>query len=98
MWIRGGTRSLFECRSNEKGEDQKEKTNISTNSGCRLKILAIFYEFLSEDQKQDFRPKSFMKSGVSRQKLRKNSSCSRISLAVNTNLGDLGLDLHSSSP
>ena len=47
----GGARSLFECGSNEKGEDQKKK---------------------------DLRPKSFIKSGVSPQKLRKNSSCSRI--------------------
>ena len=35
-----------------------------------------------------------MKSGVSLQKLRKNSSCSRIL----GNLGVLGLDSHSSSP
>ena len=27
-------------------------TNVSTNSGCRLKILSIFLEFLSEDQKK----------------------------------------------
>ena len=42
-------------------------------------IFAIFHEFLREDQKKKgLRPPSFMKSGVSPQKLRKNSSCSRI--------------------
>ena len=46
--ILGGTRSLFEYGSNEKGKDQKKKKGlrpkISTNSGCRLKIFAIFDE------------------------------------------------------
>ena len=74
---------LFECGSNEKGEYQKKKkkkvfsANISINSGCRLKILAIFHKFLSEEKKC-LRSKSFMKSGVSPQKFRKDSSCSRI--------------------
>ena len=70
----GGPRSLFECGSNEKGAEQKKKvfgTNISTNFSCCLKILAIFHEFLSEDQKKKkkkgLRPKSFIKSGVSPQ-------------------------------
>ena len=54
-------------------------SKISTNFGSRLKILAIFHEFLSEDQKKKvFSAKSFMKYGVSPQKLRRNSSCSRI--------------------
>ena len=46
-----GTRNLFVCGSNEKGEDKKKvfSTKISTNSGYRLKILAIFPEFLNED-------------------------------------------------
>ena len=51
----GGTGSLLECGTNEKGEDQKKKvfsTKISTNSSCCLKILAISHEFLSEDQKK----------------------------------------------
>ena len=57
-------------------EDQKIKkvftSKITSNSGFRLKILAIFYEFLGEDQKKKgLRPKSFIKSGVSPQKLRK---------------------------
>ena len=36
-------------------------SKISTNSGYRLKILAILHEFLSEDQKkkQDLHPKSY---------------------------------------
>ena len=89
------TRNLFQYGSNEKGEDQKKvfSTKISTNSRYRLKVLAIFQEFLSKDQKKEkkrSRPKSFMKSGVS-------SKITKI-WAVNTNLGVLGLDLHSSSP
>ena len=40
-------------------------SKISTNSGYRLKIHAIFDEFLSKDQKKGLRPKSFIKSGVS---------------------------------
>ena len=51
-----GTRNLFQCGSNEQGEDQKKKkafsSKISTNSGHRLKILAIFHEFLSVEQKK----------------------------------------------
>ena len=79
----GGTGSLLECGTNKKGEDQKKKkvfsTKISTNSSCCLKILTISHEFLSEDQKKTgLCLKRFMKSGVSPQKLRKNSSCSRI--------------------
>ena len=47
-------------------------SKISTDSGHRLKILAIFHEFLSvEQKKRGLRPKRFMKSGVSPQKLRK---------------------------
>ena len=44
--IQGGTRSLFEYGSNEKGEDQKKglRPKIFTNSGYRLKILAVFHE------------------------------------------------------
>ena len=49
-------------------------TKISTNSGYHLKILAIFPEFLNEGQKKKkgLHSKSFMKSGVSPQKLRKH--------------------------
>ena len=76
----GGTRNLFQCGSNEHGEDQKKKkvfiSKISKNSGYRLKILAIFYKLLSEDKKKkitrkDSHPKRCMKPGVSPQKLRK---------------------------
>ena len=95
-----GTRSLFECGSNEKGQDQKKvfSTNIYTNSDSLLKILAIFREFLGKDQKKkDFRPKSFMKSGESTKTTKKQFLLAN-SRAVNINLGVLGLDLHSSSP
>ena len=65
-----------EISSNEQGEDLKKKkvfsSKISTNSSYRLKILAIFHEFFSEDQKKKgLRSKNFMKFGVSPQKLRK---------------------------
>ena len=57
-------------------------SKISTNSGYRLKILAIFHEFVSDDQKKKqkkgLRPKSFMKSGVSPQKLQKYGRQTRI--------------------
>ena len=46
-----GTRNLFQCRSNKQGEDQKKKvfsSKISTNSGCRFKTLAIFYDFFTK--------------------------------------------------
>ena len=56
-------------------------SKISTNSDCRLKVLAIFHEFLSEDQKikkvfgslsqKGLYPKSCIKPGVDPQKLRK---------------------------
>ena len=66
------TRNLFQCGSNEQGEDKKKGLQFK-NSGYRLKILAIFHQFLSEDQKKkkSLRPKSIMKSGVSPQTLRK---------------------------
>ena len=74
MWIReghGGTRNLFSCGSNEQGEDQKKKvfsSKIPRNSGYRLKILAIFHEFLSEDQKKRSSSQNFYEIP---QKLRK---------------------------
>ena len=43
-----GMRNLFQCGSNEQDEEQKKKvfsSKIFTNSGHRLKILAIFHEF-----------------------------------------------------
>ena len=77
----GGAREVYSSVDQTKKVKTKKKafsTNIFTNSGYRLKRLAIFHKFLSEDQKKGLRPKGFMKSGVSPQKLWKNSSCSRI--------------------
>ena len=51
MWIRkghGSTRNLFQFGSNKQGEDQKKKVFSSKISGYRLKIRAIFHQFLSE--------------------------------------------------
>ena len=69
-------------------------SKVFTHSGCRLQILAIFQEFLSEGKKESLRPKSFM----STQKLKKKKVPAREFWAVSTNLGVLCLDLHSSSP
>ena len=66
-------------------------SKISTNSVYRLKILAIFHEFSSEDLKKR---SSFQKFYEIRCEFSKITKI----LAVNTNSGVLGLDLHSSSP
>ena len=77
MWIReghGGTIYSSVDQTNKVKTKKKKvfSSKISTNSGFHLKILAIFHEFLSEDQKKkDLRPKTFMKSDVCPQKLRK---------------------------
>ena len=67
-------------------------SKIFTNSSYRHKIPAILQEFFSEDQK-------------TKRSLSKNSDeirCESTKItnvrAVNTNLGVLGLDLHSSNP
>ena len=69
-----GAREIYSSVDQPKKVKTKKKvfsSKIPTNSGCRLKILAIFHEFLSKDKKKGIRPKSFMKSGVSPQILRK---------------------------
>ena len=76
-------------------EDQKIKkvfsSKISTNFGFRPEILAIFHEFLSEDQKQRSSTQNFYEIQCDSTKITKIQ-------AVNTNLGVLGLDLHSNGP
>ena len=72
-----GARETYSSVDQTKKVKTKKKvfnTKVSTNTGYRLKILAIFLEFLNEDQKKErkgLRSKSFMKSGVSPQKLQK---------------------------
>ena len=66
-------------------------SKISTNSGYRLKILAIFHEFLSEDQKKRSSSQKFYEIRCESTKITKIR-------AVNTNLGVLVLDLHSNRP
>ena len=61
-----GDEKFTQCGSNETGEDQKKK-----KKDLQFKILAIFYEFLNEDQKKRLRPKSFRKFDVSPKKLLK---------------------------
>ena len=51
--------------------DYSKGAKLSTKSGHRLKILAIFHVYLSEDQKKGLRSITFLKSGVSPQKLQK---------------------------
>ena len=87
------TTNLFQCGPNEQDEDQKKvfSSKISTNSVYRLKILAIFHEFLSEDRKKRSSSQNFHEIRCESTKITKIR-------AVNTNLGVLGLDLHSNSP
>ena len=50
-----GARKVYWSMDQTKKVKTKKKvfsTKISTNSGCRLKIPAIFHKFLSEDQKK----------------------------------------------
>ena len=51
-----GAREVYSSVDQTKKVKTKKKkvfsTTSSTNSGCRLKILAIFHEFSSEDQKK----------------------------------------------
>ena len=60
MWIREG----HGAREIHSSVDQTDKVKTK-------KILAIFHEFFGDDPKKGLRPKTFMKSGVSPQKLRK---------------------------
>ena len=64
-------------------------SKISTNSGYRIKILAIFQEFSSEDQKK--------KRSSSRKFYEIRCESIKITKLRVANT-DLGLDLHSSSP
>ena len=68
-----GAREIYSSVNQTNKVKTKKKvfsSKIFTNSGYRLKILAIFHEFLSKDQKKGLRPKRFMKSGVRPQELR----------------------------
>ena len=97
----GGTRSLFEYGSSEKGEDQRMKKRSSSRN---------FHKFwLSSQNSCDFsrnrkwRPKKRSSSQNWNEIQRKFTKITKTqflltkSRAVNTNLGNLGLDLHSSS-
>ena len=61
----GGAREIYSSVDQTNKVKTKKKifsSKISTNSGYRLKILAMFHEFLSEDQKQKvFVPKVLWK-------------------------------------
>ena len=103
----GRAREVYLCEFESVDQTKKVKTQkkvfctkIFTNSGCRHEILAIFHEFLSEDQKKGLFPKCFMKSAIRCEstKITKKQFLLANCSAVNTNLGVLGLNLHSSSP
>ena len=66
-------------------------SKISTNSGYRLKIRAIFHEFLNEDEKKRASSQKFYEIRCESTKIAKIRT-------VNTNLGVSGIDLHSNSP
>ena len=91
----GDTRNLFQCGSNEQGEDQKKKvfgSTISTNSGHRLKILCDFSRILKcRIRKKRSSSQTFYEIRCESTKIAKIR-------AVNTNLGVLDLDLHFNSP
>ena len=81
-----GAREIYSSVDQPKKVKTKKKvfnSKISTNSGCRLKVLAIFHEFLSEDQKQKrSASKKFYEIRCESTKITKIR-------AVNTNLGVL---------
>ena len=84
-----------------KKEKKVFSTNISTNSGCRLKIPAIFDEFLSKVQKKKKKRSSTQKFYDIRcesTKVTKKQFLLVNFRALNNNLGVLDLDLHFSSP
>ena len=99
--IWGSTRSLSSVDQMKKVKRKIKvfSTKVSTISGC-LKILAIFHEFLSEDQTKKKRSSSqnFYEIRCESTKITKKRFLLANSRAVNTNLGVLGLDLHSSIP
>ena len=72
MWIRGGHEKFIPVWINrKKWRPKKKKKNrkglrskISTNSGCHFKILAIFHEFLSEEQKKKKEKKVFIQKAL----------------------------------
>ena len=72
-----GAQEIYSSEDKTKKVKTKKKkrkvfsSKIFTNSGYRLKILAIFYKFLSEDQKKGLRPK-----------ISTNSRCRRKILAI----------------
>ena len=73
--------------------------NISTNSGCRFKILALFHEFSSEDQKKRSSSQKSYEIRCESTKITKRQFLHTNSRVVNpNNLGVLDLDSHSSSP
>ena len=84
----------------QKGKTKKKvfRTKISTNSACRLKILANFHKFLSEDQKKRSSVQKFYEIRCDSTKITKKQFLLANSRAVKTNLIVLGLDSHSSNP
>ena len=97
-----GAREVYLSVDETKKVKTKKKvftTRNSTHSGCRLKILAIFHELLSEDQKKkSSSSQKFYEIRCESTKITKKQFLLASSTTVNTNLGVLGLDLHSSSP
>ena len=73
------------------------RPKIFTNSGCRLKILAIFHEIWSEDQKKRSSSQNLNEIRREFTKITKTQFLLTNSRGINTNWGILGLDLHSSN-
>ena len=96
-----GARKIYSSVDQTKKVKTKKKkkvfsSKISTNSSYRLKILAFFHEFFSEDQKKNKKTKR--SSSKNSYEIRCESAKITKIRAANTNLGVLGLDLHCNSP
>ena len=97
-----GAREVYSSMDQTKKVKTKKRKKglrpeISTNSGCRLKIFAIFDEIWSEDQKKRSSSQNLNEIRRKFTKITKTQFLLTNSRAVNTGLGILGLDLHSSS-
>ena len=79
-------------------KDQKRKVFSSKMSTNFCGHLAIFHEFYSEDQKKRSSSPKFHEIRCESTKTTKKQFLLANTRTISTNLGVLGLDLHSSSP
>ena len=100
----GGTKSLFEYGSNEKGEDQKKRSSVQKFPQILVVVSKFLrnHEFLSATPppppKKMSSSQKFYEIRCESTKTTKKQFLLANSRAVNTDLKVLGLDLHSSGP